>query len=221
MPLLLCSRPCFSCSIGPIDGTLAISYNDTRDVHKGGFRGKVGSGLRIMEVNRIMKNSIKMDQTNTMAKKHKVSGTKSANELIRAYRLELSKIAGNMEPITVSRAVTHRRGKRLAKEQDESVYFSVPLRLLLVSRWQLHLREPRSWRRAFKVRCAAIAGAIAGSGLLQSRIDRILRFHYQKRCTQFQQAQGLSADGIAGPATLNRLNKRPKPKVRRCASWRS
>lgn len=79
-----------------------------------------------------MKNSIKMDQTNTMAKKHKVSGTKSANELIRAYKLELSKIAGNMEPITVSRAVTHRRGKRLAKEQDESVYYSVPLRLLLV-----------------------------------------------------------------------------------------
>ncbi|WKL02872.1 peptidoglycan-binding domain-containing protein [Paenibacillus amylolyticus] len=38
---------------------------------------------------------------------------------------------------------------------------------------------------------------------------------------QFQRAQGLSADGVAGPTTLNRLNKRPKPKEKHYVSWRS
>lgn len=158
-----------------------------------------------------MKNSIKMDQTNTMAKKHKVSGTKSANELIRAYRLELSKIAGNMEPITVSRAVTHRRGKKAGKRAGRVSLllsaFAIALGLTMAapsagaqkleqgiqSEHVLQLQEQLRDLGYFKAGLTGYYGSITKSAV-----------------RKFQQAQGLSADGIAGPATLNRLNKKVK-----------
>lgn len=158
-----------------------------------------------------MKNSIKMDQTNTMAKKHKVSGTKSANELIRAYRLELSKIAGNMEPITVSRAVTHRRGKKAGKRAGRVSLllsaFAIALGLTMAapsagaqkleqgvqSEHVLQLQEQLRDLGYFKAGLTGYYGSITKSAV-----------------RKFQQAQGLSADGIAGPATLNRLNKKAK-----------
>ncbi|MGP3784610.1 hypothetical protein [Paenibacillus sp. 1A_MP2] len=70
-------------------------------------------------------------------------------ELYNLYDLHTS--TDHMGPITVSRKVTHRRGKRLAKGQDESVCFSVPSRWLSDLRWQLLLPEHRSWSRAFAV----------------------------------------------------------------------
>lgn len=158
-----------------------------------------------------MKNNSKMDQTNKMAKKHNVSGTKCANELIRAYRLELSKSAGNMEPITVSRTVTHQRGKKSGKRAGRvSVLlgaFAIALGLTMAapsagaqklekgvqSEHVLQLQEQLRDLGYFKAGLTGYYGSITKSAV-----------------RQFQQAQGLSADGIAGPATLNRLNKKAK-----------
>ncbi|MEO2207044.1 cell wall hydrolase [Paenibacillus pabuli] len=158
-----------------------------------------------------MKNDIKMDQTIKMNEKNNASGTKSANELIKAYRLELSKSAGNMEPITVSRAVTHQRGKKAGKRARRvSVLlgaFAMALGLTMAapsagaqkleqgvqSEHVLQLQEQLSDLGYFNAGLTGYYGSITKNAV-----------------RKFQQAQGLSADGIAGPVTLNRLNKKAK-----------
>lgn len=115
----------------------------------------------------------------------------------------------HMEPITVSRKVTHRRGRKAGKRAGRvSVLlgaFAMALGLTMAApsagaqkleqgvrgERVLQLQEQLSELGYFKAGLTGYYGSITKGSV-----------------RKFQQAQGLSADGIAGPATLNRLNKK-------------
>lgn len=112
-------------------------------------------------------------------------------------------------PITVSRKVTHRRGEKAGKRAGRvSVLlgaFAMALGLTMAApsagaqkleqgvrgEHVLQLQEQLSELGYFKAGLTGYYGSITKGAV-----------------RKFQQAQGLSADGIAGPATLNRLNKK-------------
>jgi spore cortex-lytic enzyme len=112
-------------------------------------------------------------------------------------------------PITISRKVTHRRGKKASKRAGRvSVLlgaFAMALGLTMAApsagaqkleqgvrgEHVLQLQEQLSELGYFKAGLTGYYGSITKGAV-----------------RKFQQAQGLSADGIAGPATLNRLNKK-------------
>ncbi|MGX1828620.1 cell wall hydrolase [Paenibacillus taichungensis] len=115
----------------------------------------------------------------------------------------------HMEPINVSRKVTHRRGRKAGKRAGRvSVLlgaFAMVLGLTMAApsagaqkleqgvrgEHVLQLQEQLSELGYFKAGLTGYYGSITKGAV-----------------RKFQQAQGLSADGIAGPATLNRLNKK-------------
>ncbi|MFC9710144.1 cell wall hydrolase [Paenibacillus sp. NPDC056933] len=132
----------------------------------------------------------------------------------RDERLDLHELhtsTDHMEPITVSRKVTHRRGRKAGKRAGLVSMFlgacAMTLGLTVAapsagaqkleqgvrSEHVLQLQEQLSDLGYFKAGLTGYYGSITKGAV-----------------RKFQQAQGLSADGIAGPATLNRLNKKAK-----------
>ncbi|MCP1185556.1 cell wall hydrolase [Paenibacillus sp. 1781tsa1] len=159
-----------------------------------------------MEVNNIMNNI-----TNTKNMEY----TGSEDVRIRAGNLnEGSDVRTNdhtMEPITVSRKVTHGKGRTVGKRAGRVSMLlgacALTLGLTVVapsagaqkleqgvrSEHVLQLQEQLSDLGYFDAGMTGYYGSITKSAV-----------------REFQQAQGLSADGVAGPATLNRLNKKAK-----------
>lgn len=131
------------------------------------------------------------------------------NERLDLHELHTS--TDYMEPITVSRKVTHRRGRKVGKRAGLVSIFlgacAMTLGLTVAapsagaqkleqgvrSEHVLQLQEQLSDLGYFKAGLTGYYGSITKGAV-----------------RKFQQAQGLSADGIAGPATLNRLNKKAK-----------
>jgi spore cortex-lytic enzyme len=131
----------------------------------------------------------------------------SGDERLDLHDLHTS--TDHMEPINVSRKVTHRRGRKAGKRAGRvSVLlgaFAMVLGLTMAApsagaqkleqgvrgEHVLQLQEQLSELGYFKAGLTGYYGSITKGAV-----------------RKFQQAQGLSADGIAGPATLNRLNKK-------------
>ncbi|MEK4056423.1 cell wall hydrolase [Paenibacillus sp. FSL F4-0087] len=131
----------------------------------------------------------------------------SGDERLDLHDLHTS--TDHMEPINVSRKFTHRRGRKAGKRAGRvSVFlgaFAMVLGLTMAApsagaqkleqgvrgEHVLQLQEQLSELGYFKAGLTGYYGSITKGAV-----------------RKFQQAQGLSADGIAGPATLNRLNKK-------------
>ncbi|GAS82873.1 cell wall hydrolase [Paenibacillus amylolyticus] len=162
--------------------------------------------MQAMEVNNNMNNM-------RITKNMEYTGSEDA--LIRAGSLnegsDVRAIADTTEPITVSRKVTHGKGRTAGKRAGRvslllgacaltlGLTVAVPsagaqkLEQGVRSEHVLQLQEQLSDLGYFDAGMTGYYGTITKGAV-----------------RKFQQAQGLSADGVAGPATLNRLNKKAK-----------
>ncbi|WP_260989831.1 cell wall hydrolase [Paenibacillus xylanexedens] len=116
-----------------------------------------------------------------------------------------------LAPITVSRKVTHRRGRKTNKRAGR---FSM---LLGACAMTLGLTVAAPSAGAQKLEQGIRSEHVVQ---LQEQLNELGYFdagvtgYYgtitKSAVREFQQAQGLSADGVAGPVTLNRLNQKVK-----------
>lgn len=188
----------------------------------------------------MMKNNIGMDQPNEINEKNMISELDSVSEMKEMKvgshmnsnerttvdstneELGLLTITDTMEPITVSRKVTHGKGKMAGKRAGRVSMLLGACALTL----GLTVAAPSAGAQKLEqgVRSEHVLQLqeqLSDLGYFDAGMTGYYGTITKGAVRKFQQAQGLSADGVAGPATLNRLNKRPKPKVRRYASWRS
>lgn len=188
----------------------------------------------------MMKNNIGMDQPNEIIEKNMISELDSVSEMkemkvgshmISNERttvdstnegLDQLTFADNMEPITVSRKFTHGKGNTAGKRAGRVSMLLGACALTL----GLTVAAPSAGAQKLEqgVRSEHVLQLqeqLSDLGYFDAGMTGYYGTITKGAVRKFQQAQGLSADGVAGPATLNRLNKRPKPRARRCASWRS
>lgn len=162
--------------------------------------------MKEMEVTNIMNNM-------TITKNMEYTGSENAR--FRAGNtnegFDARTIAHTMEPITVSRKVTHGKGRTAGKRAGRVSMLLGACALTL----GLTVAAPSAGAQKLEQ-------GVRSEHVLQLQeqlsdlgyFDAGLTGYYGKitktAVRKFQQAQGLSADGVAGPATLNRLNKKAK-----------
>lgn len=117
----------------------------------------------------------------------------------------------NMEPITVSRKVTHRRGRKAGKRVGRvgvllgTCAMAVGLTVAAPSVGAQKLEQGVRSEHVLQLQ-----EQLSDLGYFDAGMTGYYGSITKGAVRKFQQAQGLSADGIAGPATLNRLNKKAK-----------
>ncbi|WP_339297386.1 cell wall hydrolase [Paenibacillus sp. FSL R5-0623] len=178
----------------------------------------------------MMKNNIGMDQPNEMNEKNMIieldsvsemkemkvtSNMNSTDELTVVDStnegLDQLTFADNMEPITVSRKVTHGKGNMAGKRAGRVSMLLGACALTL----GLTVAAPSAGAQKLEqgVRSEHVLQLqeqLSGLGYFDAGMTGYYGTITKGAVRKFQQAQGLSADGVAGPATLNRLNKKAK-----------
>ncbi|MEK4275224.1 cell wall hydrolase [Paenibacillus sp. FSL R7-0026] len=179
----------------------------------------------------MMKNNIGMDQPNEINEKNMIIELDSVSEMKEMKvgvgsnvnsnerttvdstneGLDQLTFADNMEPITVSRKVTHGKGNMAGKRAGRVSMLLGACALTL----GLTVAAPSAGAQKLEqgVRSEHVLQLqeqLSDLGYFDAGLTGYYGTITKGAVRKFQQAQGLSADGVAGPATLNRLNKKAK-----------
>ncbi|MBY0204551.1 cell wall hydrolase [Paenibacillus cucumis Kampfer et al. 2016] len=116
-----------------------------------------------------------------------------------------------MEPITVSRKVTHRRGKKTNKRAGRVSMLLGACAMTL----GLTVAAPSAGAQKLEQgirseHVVQLQEQLSDLGYFDAGVTGYYGSITQNAVREFQQAQGLSADGVVGPVTLNRLNQKVK-----------
>ncbi|MGF6352853.1 spore cortex-lytic enzyme [Paenibacillus sp. 4624] len=119
--------------------------------------------------------------------------------------------AEDMEPITVSRKVTHRRGRKNGKRAGRVSMLLGACAMTL----GLTVAAPSAGAQKLEQgirseHVVQLQEQLSELGYFDAGVTGYYGSITQSAVREFQQAQGLSADGVAGPVTLNRLNQKVK-----------
>lgn len=164
------------------------------------------------------------NKKNTMSEMHMTSEQNSVYEMVRVDEEagmniiygysdpnDLRTSADDMEPITVSRKVTHRRGRKTNKRAGRVSMLLGACAMTL----GLTVAAPSAGAQKLEQgirseHVVQLQEQLSELGYFDAGVTGYYGSITQSAVRDFQQAQGLSADGVAGPVTLNRLNQKVK-----------
>ncbi|MDP9699616.1 cell wall hydrolase [Paenibacillus polysaccharolyticus] len=164
------------------------------------------------------------NKKNTMSEMHMTSEQNSVYEMVRVDEEvgmniiygysdpnDLRTSADDMKPITVSRKVTHRRGRKTNKRAGRVSMLLGACAMTL----GLTVAAPSAGAQKLEQgirseHVVQLQEQLSELGYFDAGVTGYYGSITQSAVRDFQQAQGLSADGVAGPVTLNRLNQKVK-----------
>lgn len=196
-----------------MNNDIHVTYRDKNSNELSEMNGMYD--VYVVDESKPMKETEVTNMMNNMTITKNIEYTGSEDALIRVGSTnegsDVRTIADTTEPITVSRKVTHGKGKAAGKRAGRISMLLGACALTL----GLTVAAPSAGAQKLEQ-------GVRSEHVLQLQeqlsdlgyFDAGLTGYYGKitkgAVRKFQQAQGLSADGVAGPATLNRLNKKAK-----------
>lgn len=190
-----------------------VAYRDNNSNGRSEINGMYGvyvvdesKPTKEMEVTNIMNNM-------TFTKNLEYTGSEDARIRVGSTNegADVQLSADLLEPITVSRKVTHRRGRKAGKRAGRvgmllgTCAMAVGLTVAAPSAGAQKLEQGVRSEHVLQLQ-----EQLSDLGYFDAGMTGYYGSITKSAVREFQQAQGLSADGVAGPATLNRLNKKAK-----------